>query len=70
VGVVGGNGYVSREEAAQHYRALQGELYQTRQLLLTAREEAWAERQKCATACRFLAAYSPEGMQAYLRETA
>jgi hypothetical protein len=45
MGVVGGNGYVSREEAARHYRALQGELYQTRQLLLTAREEAWDQRE-------------------------
>jgi hypothetical protein len=69
MGVVGGNGYVKKEEAARHYRKLRDELYHTRQLLLTAREEAWKERQKCETACRFLAAYSEEGMRAYLRET-
>jgi hypothetical protein len=63
------NGYVSREEAAQHYRKLKADLYHTRQALLTAREEAWEQRQRCETACRFLAAYSPDGMQAYLRET-
>jgi hypothetical protein len=70
MGVVGGNGYVSREEAARHYRALQGELYQTRQLLLTAREEAWEQRQHCETALRFLAAYSQDGFRASQREIA
>jgi hypothetical protein len=64
------NGYVKREEAAKHYRDLKAELYHTRQMLLTAREEAWEQRQNCETALRFLAAYSQEGFRAYQREVA
>jgi hypothetical protein len=64
------NGYVKKEEAARHYRKLRDELYHTRQMLLTAREEAWEQRQHCETALRFLAAYSQEGFRAYQREIA
>lgn len=70
VGVVGGNGYVERPSKEAIILALRTELQAAREVALTAREEAWQERQHRETALRFLAAYSAQGFQAYLRETA